>query len=64
GLHEHMEDVLTAAGFIHEDHPRQLKLRLRRIFHRARLDRTEINILRGMLKALDPRADKGRGRSE
>ncbi len=55
GFHEHMESVLTAAGFINEDHPKLLKLRLRRIFHRSRLDQTEINILRGMLKALDPR---------
>jgi len=55
GFHEHLESVLTAAGFINEDHPKLLKLRLRRIFHRSRLDQTEINILRGMLKALDPR---------
>ena len=56
GFHEHMEDVLIAAGFIHENRPKQIKFRLRRIFHRSRLDQTEINILRGMLKALDPRA--------
>jgi TrmH family RNA methyltransferase len=55
GFHEHLESVLTAAGFLHEDHPKLLKLRLRRIFHRSRLDQTEINILRGILKALDPR---------
>ncbi len=59
GFHEHMESVLTAAGFLHEDHPKLLKLRLRRIFHRSRLDQTEINILRGMLKALDPRGTSG-----
>jgi TrmH family RNA methyltransferase len=60
GFHEHLESVLIAAGFIHEDHPKLLKLRLRRIFHRSRLDQTEINILRGMLKALDPRGAGGR----
>jgi tRNA (cytidine32/uridine32-2'-O)-methyltransferase len=54
GLHEHMERVLTSAGFLHPDHPHQLKLKLRRLFHRASLDRDEINILRGMLSALDP----------
>jgi len=52
GFHRHLETVLSDAGFLNLDHPRQLKLRLRRIFHRARLDRNEINILRGMLAAL------------
>ena len=64
GFHEHLESVLTAAGFIHEDHPRVLKLRLRRIFHRSRLDQTEINILRGMLKALDPSGARARADKE
>ena len=55
GFHQHMEDVLSAAGFLHSDRSRQLKLRLRRLFHRAMPDENEINILRGMLAALDPR---------
>lgn len=54
GFHRHLETVLSDAGFLNPDHPRQLKLRLRRIFHRSRLDRNEINILRGMLVALSP----------
>ena len=54
GFHEHLERVLTEAGFLRRDHPRQLKLKLRRIFHRASPDRNEINILRGVLTALDP----------
>ncbi len=56
GFHRQMEAMLADVGFLKPDHPRQLKLRLRRIFHRSRLDQTEINILRGMLAALDPRA--------
>ena len=55
GFHRQMEAMLADVGFLKPDHPRQLKLRLRRIFHRSRLDQTEINILRGMLAALDPR---------
>lgn len=54
GFHEHLERLLTDAKFLHPDHPKQLKLKLRRLFHRARLDRNEINILRGALAALDP----------
>ena len=55
GFHRQMEAMLADVGFLKPDHPKQLKLRLRRIFHRSRLDQTEINILRGMLAALDPR---------
>jgi tRNA C32,U32 (ribose-2'-O)-methylase TrmJ len=54
GFHLHLERVLADAGFLHADHQKQLKLKLRRLFHRARLDQNEINILRGALTALDP----------
>jgi tRNA (cytidine32/uridine32-2'-O)-methyltransferase len=54
GFHRHLEEVLSAAGFLHSDHPKQLRLKLRRIFQRAQLDENEINILRGVLSALDP----------
>jgi TrmH family RNA methyltransferase len=53
-FYAHLERVLDDAGFLHGDHPRQLKLKLRRIFQRAELNRNEVNILRGMLTALDP----------
>jgi tRNA (cytidine32/uridine32-2'-O)-methyltransferase len=58
GFHEHLEALISSAGFLNPDQPKQLKLRLRRLFHRARLDQTEVNILRGILAALDPRAVK------
>ncbi|MFL2545949.1 MAG: tRNA (cytosine(32)/uridine(32)-2'-O)-methyltransferase TrmJ [Candidatus Rariloculaceae bacterium] len=58
GFHSHLEDVLTAVGFLKADHPKQLKLRLRRLFHRARPDQVEINILRGVVAALDPRSER------
>ena len=64
GFHQHLETVLADVGFLKPDHPRQLKLRLRRIFHRSRLDQNEINILRGMLTALDPRARREHGKHE
>jgi tRNA C32,U32 (ribose-2'-O)-methylase TrmJ len=46
--------VLTRSGFLHPDHPRQLKRKLRRLFLRAELDQNEINIMRGALTSLDP----------
>ncbi len=53
-FHDHLERVLVESGFLREDHPRQLKLKLRRIFQRAALDRNEVDILRGVLTSLDP----------
>jgi TrmH family RNA methyltransferase len=53
GFHAHLEESLTRTGFLHPDHPKQLKRKLRRIFMRAELDQNEINILRGALAALD-----------
>ena len=61
-FHAHLEGLMSRTGFLNPDHPRQLKLRLRRIFNRARLDQTEINILRGLLAAADPEnAERGTG---
>jgi len=54
GFHEHLEDLLGRTGFLHPDHPRELRRKLRRLFMRAELDRNEINILRGALASLDP----------
>ena len=54
GFHEHLERLLTGAGFLHAEHQRQIKLKLRRIFQRATVDQNELAILRGMLTALDP----------
>jgi tRNA (cytidine32/uridine32-2'-O)-methyltransferase len=54
GLHEHLERLLTASGFLHPAHQKQVKLKLRRIFQRAELDQNEISILRGMLGSLAP----------
>lgn len=61
GFHMHLEDLLTEAGFLNANHSKQLKLRLRRIFHRARLDQVEMNIMRGVLAALDSRSPRESG---
>ena len=54
--------MLTASGFLHPDHQRQVKLKPRRIFQRAALDQNEISILRGMLTASGAPAHPERGR--
>jgi tRNA (cytidine32/uridine32-2'-O)-methyltransferase len=58
GFHAHLEELLTRTGFLHPDHPKQLKRKLRRLFMRAELDQNEINILRGALASLDTARDR------
>jgi TrmH family RNA methyltransferase len=59
-FHDHLREVLLAAGFLNPAQPRALLLRLRRLFNRAALDKNEVNILEGMLSALDPKRISGR----
>jgi len=52
-LFEHMESALVTIGFLNPANPRHLMARLRRLFLRAGLDETEVNILRGVLSAAE-----------
>jgi tRNA (cytidine32/uridine32-2'-O)-methyltransferase len=52
-FYAHLERVLTDVGFLDPDNPRHLMRRLRRLFIRARPDLNEINILRGILTAVE-----------
>ncbi|MDE2149245.1 MAG: RNA methyltransferase [Gammaproteobacteria bacterium] len=49
----HLRRVLVAIGFLDPDNPRLLLRRLRLLFARAAPDANEINILRGMLTAVE-----------
>jgi tRNA/rRNA methyltransferase len=57
-LYAHLERSLYASGYLHPRHPRKLMDRLRRMFARTRLERTEVNILRGMLTAWNRNSPK------
>ena len=52
-FYEHLQRVLTDIRFLDPDNPRHLMRRLRRLFIRARPDQNEVNILRGILTAVD-----------
>jgi len=56
GFFGHLEQVLVDVDFHRRDNPRQLMTRLRRLFQRARMDQMEINILRGVLTAVQKAA--------
>ncbi len=49
----HLERVLQGIHFLDPQNPRHLMRRLRRLFIRARPDKNEVNILRGILTAID-----------
>ena len=52
-FYKHLENVLIDIEFLDPDNPRLLMRRMRRLFIRARPDKNEINILRGVLTAVD-----------
>ncbi len=49
----HMEQTLTDIGFYNPAYPRRLFARLRRLFNRTRLEREEVDIFRGVFRAMD-----------
>jgi tRNA (cytidine32/uridine32-2'-O)-methyltransferase len=63
GFYGHLSRTLVAIGFADPAQSSRLQRRLRRLFNRARPDRTELNILRGMLSAAEgrKRPDRFRG---
>ena len=52
-FYTHLENVLTDIRFLDPENPRHLMRRLRRLFVRARPDQNEVNILRGILTAVE-----------
>jgi TrmH family RNA methyltransferase len=52
-LYGHFEQALTAIGFLDPENPRNLMRRLRRLYNRAELDRNELQILHGILRAAE-----------
>ncbi len=61
GLYTHLEQALSDIGYYHRQAPKLLMRRLRRLYNRARPDRAELNILRGILTASQRAAGKNRG---
>jgi TrmH family RNA methyltransferase len=51
-FYTHLEQVLVETEFLDPDEPKQLMRRLKRLFNRARPDKVEMNILRGILTAV------------
>lgn len=52
-FYDHLEETLVELEFLDPANPKQLMRRLRRLFGRTRPDQNEINILRGILTAMN-----------
>lgn len=52
-FYRHLEGVMIDTGFLDPRQPKRLMPKLRRLFGRADLERDEINILRGILDAVE-----------
>ncbi len=52
-FYAHLERVMVATDFLDPQQPKRLLPKLRRLFGRAELERDEINILRGILDAVE-----------
>jgi tRNA/rRNA methyltransferase len=61
-LYAHASRTLTALRFLNPAQPKRLLPRLRRLFGRARLEREEVNILRGILTRVDQFVERDKGR--
>ncbi|RLM48933.1 tRNA (cytosine(32)/uridine(32)-2'-O)-methyltransferase TrmJ, partial [Halobellus sp. Atlit-31R] len=46
------EQALVAIGFLNADNPKKLMPRLKRLFARTQLETEEVNILRGIARAI------------
>lgn len=53
GFYTHLFDTMTQVNFLDPNHPKLLMRRMQRLFNRAEVSDTEINILRGFLSAIN-----------
>ncbi len=52
GYYQHLEETLIQTEYLDLKHPKMLMSRLRRLYNRARPDHSEMQILRGILSAI------------
>ncbi|SFP41020.1 tRNA/rRNA methyltransferase [Nitrosomonas cryotolerans] len=52
-FYHHLEQAMITSDFLDPEKPRRLMQRIRRLYARARLEKEEVSILRGILSALE-----------
>jgi tRNA/rRNA methyltransferase len=63
-LYAHAERTLIGMRFLNPRQPRRLLPRLRRLFARTRLEKAEVDILRGILARIDQLLERAKARDE
>lgn len=58
GFYQHLEQTLIETGFIIKAHPGQVMMKLKRLFNRARVEKQELNILRGILSSVQSKSKR------
>jgi TrmH family RNA methyltransferase len=64
GFYQHLEQTLVEIGFLDPQKPKRLTRRLQRLFNRAQPNNLEINILRGILTAVQTMEKLGKSDCE
>ena len=57
GFYEQLEHAFYATSFLDPSEPKRLMQRMRRMFARARIEKKEVNILRGFLSAIKSKVE-------
>jgi len=58
-FYQHLTDVMSNVDFFNKDNPRLLDGRLRRLFNRSGLLKTEVQLLRGFFSAIEKKMADG-----
>ena len=56
-FYTHLKEILEEINFLRPKTPKRLMERIRRMFNRIRLEQMEVNILRGILSAIEKKND-------
>jgi len=59
-LYQHIEQTMIKINFLKPDNPRRLMQRMRRIINRATIDKNDLDLLHGMMSAIDKIATRGK----
>jgi tRNA/rRNA methyltransferase len=57
GFFRHLEGTFYSTGFLDPNEPKRLMQRMRRLFARTRVEKKELNILRGFLSAINSKVE-------
>ena len=52
-MYEHLESTMVDTGYLDPDNPRMMMTRFRRLFNRSALNRSEVQLMRGLFASLN-----------